>query len=451
MKGTVTIQLDFEISIGKTSIDEIIFQLKENRDPLMLVVLSSILSVYEAEIVKRLTEPRFPEERAGLGQHIRKGENSRTCGGRRMNPRGKRSRARRLSTVFGKWEHIPVEVECRRCGKRFAPLFSALKMERWQQDESNLERQVLESVIDTNYRRLREGLSVDVSLGGIHNYVVESGAGQVLEEEVIDDQWRGVMADGTGLKKSRGARGELRAVIGTNKHGRVVPLGTWVDTPWDVIETEVKKKVKENKGDLNFVYDGEPGLDGFLEGIVRGQQRCVWHGPRGLYHSLWEDGLKKMDMSGHMDKLQGLLGIEIPKSDYELVKDEDKLRLKDQYDNSRRELMSLIEEFDKKGYAKGATYLHNLARDIFRNVELWLKTGVIFPKTTSLLERVFRELGRRLKRIAWGWSDAGAAKLSQMILLKQYSREKWEKFWKEKMDICGNFKLVINSVSAELC
>ena len=66
--------------------------------------------------------------------------------------------------------------------------------------------------------------------------------------------------------------------------------------------------------------------------------------------------------------------------------------------------------------------MEKLSQRIFTNIELWLKTGVIAPKTTSMLERIFREIGRRIKRIAWGWSDDAATKISKMIILKKYSK-----------------------------
>jgi hypothetical protein len=166
---------------------------------------------------------------------------------------------------------------------------------------------------------------------------------------------------------------------------------------------------------LSFIYDGEPVLDDFLSDIAQ-SQRCAWHGPRGLYHCLWEDGLKKKDSQPHTDKLKHLIGIELPQTDYELLKNEDKQAVQDQYESSKAEVLELINVFKENGYYKGAAYLENLSQRIFTNVEIWLKTGVIAPKTTSLLERIFREIGRQVKRIAWGWADATVTKLSKMII-----------------------------------
>ncbi|MBC8456820.1 MAG: hypothetical protein H8D67_02340, partial [Deltaproteobacteria bacterium] len=85
-----------------------------------------------------------------------------------------------------------------------------------------------------------------------------------------------------------------------------------------------------------------------------------------------------------------------------------------------------------------------LSGQLFANIEIWLETGVIAPKTTSLLERVFREI-RRLKRIAWGWSDTAVTNFSKMLMIRQYSRDKWEQYWKDKLGIKGYFNIRIES------
>ncbi len=94
-----------------------------------------------------------------------------------------------------------------------------------------------------------------------------------------------------------------------------------------------------------------------------------------------------------------MIGIELP-DDFEILKEEDKEQVKTRYEKSKAEIKELVQTFYNKGYRHGASYLEKLSDRNFTNIELWLKTGVIAPKTTSLLERLFRELGRRLKKIA---------------------------------------------------
>ena len=452
MEQEIHITLRFNLAIGKVNLNEIVYRLKELRDPLMLRILEEILRGYDDLISERLSQTKiYPSKaRKGLGRHVRKGDpEGRFCRGRKIRKRGYRRRPRRFSTVFGKME-LPLRVaECRNCGAFYSPLLSALKVGQYARKEANFEHEVIEAVIDTNYRRLIDGRSIDISLGGIHNIVVGSDIDQTFQGPVSVEDLSAIMADGTGVKQQQGRKGELRAVIGITKGGCVEPLGSFTNTEWPEIERNIKERIKEAEPyNIPFIYDGEPGLDDFLSDVAD-SQRCTWHGPRGLYHCLWQDGLKKKDSKPETDKIKQLIGIELPEGDFEILKEEDKEQVKTKYESSKLEIKELIETFREKGYKHGTSYLENLSDRLFTNIELWLKTGIIAPKTTSLLERVFREIGRRLKRIAWGWSDKAVTNISKMIMIRQYSRDKWEQYWKEKLGIKGYFNIEI--LSAKLC
>lgn len=430
MEREITIALRFKLAIGEASLNEIVYRLKELRDPLMLQVLEQILKGYDDLICERLSQTKiYPSKaRKGLGRHFKRGDpDGRLCRGRKVRKRGYRKNLRHLATVFGKLKFPIRVVECCKCGAFYSPLLSALKVGRYARRESNFEHEVIEAVIDTNYRRLIQGRSIDISLGGIHNLVVGSDVDDLYQEPVSVEDLSAIMADGTGVKQYRGHKGELRAVVGVTTAGRVEPLGTFTNMEWSDIEKVIKDRIKQAKPfNIPFVYDGEPGLDDFLAEVAQ-SQRCTWHGPRGLYHALWEDGLKKKESQPAIDQLKHLIGIELPEGEFEILKEEDKEAVNIQYNASKIQIQELIETFRQKGYSHGASYLENLSDRLFTHIELWLKSGIVAPKTISLLERVFRELGRRLKKIAWGWSDRVATKLSKMILLKQYSRAKWEK------------------------
>ena len=80
-------------------------------------------------------------------------------------------------------------VQCCNCGAYHSPLLSALGVGRYARKETNLEHEVIEAVIDTNYRRLIDGRSIDISLGGIHNIVVGSDIDQKFQEPIpTEDQ-----------------------------------------------------------------------------------------------------------------------------------------------------------------------------------------------------------------------------------------------------------------------
>ena len=415
MEQKIHITLRFNLAIGKIGLNEIVYKLKEVRDSLMLKILQQVLTSYDDLISERLSRTDiYPsKDRKGLGR-LRRGE-------------------------------------CCNCGALYSPLLSALQIGRYSHNEMNLEHEVIESVIDTNYRRLIDGRFIDISLGGFHNIVVGSDIDKTFRKPVSAKDLSGIMADGTGVKQQKGCKGELRNVIGITKAGRVEPLGCFTNTSWPEIERIVKERIKEAElYKIPFIYDGEPGLDDFLSDIAE-SQRCTWHGPRGLYHALWEDGLKKKESQPETDKIKQLIGIELPEGDFEILKEEDKELVRTKYENSKSEIKDLIRTFCQKGYKKGASYLEKLSGRLFTNIELWLKTGVIAPKTTSLLERVFREIGRRLKRIAWGWSDKAVTNISELIMIRQYSRDEWEEYWKEKFGIKGYFDIKIITIKASAC
>ena len=454
MEQEIHITLRFNLATGKANLNEIVYELKELRDSLMLKILEEILRGYDDLISERLSRTdKYPSKaRKGLGRHLRRGDpQERFCRGRKIRKRGYRKNNRRFSTVFGKSDLRLRVAQCCNCGAYYSPLLSALKVGRYARREMNFEHEVIEAVIDTNYRSLIDGRSIDISLGGIHNIVVGSDIDQTFQEPVSVKDLSAIMADGTGVKQQKGRKGELRAVIGITKAGRVEPLGSFTNTEWPEIERNIKERIKEAEPyNIPFIYDGEPGLDDFLCDVAE-SQRCTWHGPRGLYHALWEDGLKKKESQPETDKIKQLIGIELPEGDFEILKEEDKEQVKSRYESSKSEIKELIKTFQEKGYRHGASYLENLSERLFTNIELWLKTGVISPKTTSLLERLFREIGRRLKRIAWGWSDKAVTNMSKMIMIRQYSREKWEQYWKEKLGIKGYFDIQFRSINLSPC
>lgn len=454
MEQGISITLQFKLAIGDVTLNEIVYRLKELRDDLMLQILEAILRAYDDLICERLSQTKiYPSKaRRGLGRHFKRGDpEGGLCRGRKVRKRGYRKHSRHLSTVFGKLK-LPIRVvECCKCGAFHSPLLSALKVGRYARKESNFEHEVIEAVIDTNYRRLIDGRSIDISVGGVHNLVVGSDVDKVYQEPVSLEDFSGILADGTGVKQYRGRKGELRAVVGVTNAGRVEPLGAFTNTEWSDIEQVIKERIEEAEPyNIPFVYDGEPGLDDFLAEVAE-SQRCTWHAPRGLYHALWEDGLKKKDSQPAIDKIKHLIGIELPEGDFKILKEEDKEPVKTQYNASKAQIQELIETFRQRGYTHGASYLKNLSDRLFTHIEMWLKSGVVAPKTISLLERVFREVGRRLKRIAWGWGDKAVTKLSKMILLKQYSRTKWEEYWKSKLGIEGHFHIEIASVQLSPC
>ena len=269
MEQEIHITLRFNLAIGKVNLNEIVYRLKELQNPLMLRILVGILRGYDDLISERLSQTKiYPSKaRKGLGRHIRKGDPAgRFCRGRKIRKRGYRKRPRQFSTVFGKLK-LPLRVvECRKCGAFYSPLLSALKVGLYERKEANFEQEVIEAVIDTNYRRLIKGRSIDISLGGIHNLVVGSDIDQVYQESVPLEGLSGIMADETGLKQYKGRKGELRTVIGVTNSGRVEPLGSFTNKDWSEIERFIKERIKKKKSPKNMISPSS--MTGSLDLII---------------------------------------------------------------------------------------------------------------------------------------------------------------------------------------
>jgi hypothetical protein len=152
---------------------------------------------------------------------------------------------------------------------------------------------------------------------------------------------------------------------------------------------------------------------------------------------LWEDGLKKADRKEYIKELAGLIRIELPKEDFEEIREEVKEEIEEKVSKSRESVKEMIEEFEKKGYKKASTYLKNAFEHLFTVVEKWLEIGYMPPRVISLLERVMREIGRRIKKIGASWSERGVLAVANVIVMRIYSPEQWRRYWANLMDIKG--------------
>lgn len=103
------------------------------------------------------------------------------------------------------------------------------------------------------------------------------------------------------------------------------------------------------------------------------------------------------------------------------------------------------------GYTKAKNFVENAKSQLYTYIESWLKTGDQNPKVTSLIERVMREIKRRIKKIGSGWSEAGAERMTRLILLRlSQTKNRWEDQWKSKLGTDANIKLTFLGVTSEI-
>ena len=57
-----------------------------------------------------------------------------------------------------------------------------------------------------------------------------------------------------------------------------------------------------------------------------------------------------------------------------------------------------------------------------------------------------REIGRRLKKIAFGWSESGAAKMARMVIARILNPTGWREHWEGRKKLGGNAIMIFQGV-----
>jgi len=364
--------------------------------------------------------------------------------------------ARRLRTSIGtihlRWRRL----RCTHCGRSFLPLREFLGLERYQSKTSELERIVTEVVAEQNYRRLSRELAligmIPVPKSTAHRWVALSDCDEIATGGKSAQE---LLADGTGYKRRPDAsagvnnHGELRVMLGVGPSGTVIPLGAWSGKSWEEIGQAIAPATAETGPIADvLVSDGEQGLAEGLAHLANDQQRCHWHQIHQLGYFMWRDKAPQDDRRAAQHQLAGIIGIELPRQDFKMVVEEDKSALEQTIAAAEEKLDELVAGLVSRGYHQAANYIRYAKDKLFTYVRLWLKCGLVSPRVSSLIERMMREIGRRLKRIAFGWSEAGAAKMARIIIKRITSAGEWNAHWHKKLRITGQVTLTYNGTHA---
>ena len=360
--------------------------------------------------------------------------------------------SRRIRTSIGDVLLHVRKVKCSVCGRSFAPLLRHVNIRKYQTKSNEFEQLVVETVSETSYRRGMEQLVRDgrnappfrtanswtlrTDCDEIQIPVDACGVVSTGSKETEHPSSLKIFADGTGFKgegqNGKARKGELKAVIGVNEEGDVLPLGTYTDKSWPEISQDWKdRKIRLPAGSM-LICDGELGLADAFADYVDDIQRCQWHTERDLYHAMRQDGGNTKSARPYQKRLAGIMSIELPKEDFQKVNEEDRKSLENRMTEAEGKVQGLIDELAARGYQKAADYLYKAKLGMFGYVRRWLRWGLVSPRASSLIERVMRELGRRIKRIAYGWSDKGVEKIARIILKRHSNPEEWRKYWEKR-------------------
>jgi hypothetical protein len=363
---------------------------------------------------------------------------------------------RTFRTSAGQVKILWHRLRCKVCGVCWIPLRTFLGIGPYRRKTSELEKMVAEVMSEQSYRRGSDHLhrigEIPVPRSTAHQWIMQSDCDEMSAKPESLDQ---LLADGTGFKRrfvpgtGQTNRGELCVLLGITPEGKTMPVGAWSGKSWEEIQTELKSQPQEQwpKADV-LVCDGEPGLAESLSSFVNDQQRCQWHATRDLNFTLWKDGVSKEERRSLQSDLAMVLGVEIPKEDLEPVTATDRKELESYVSDAEKYIETMIRRMNTKGYIQAAGYLGRMKEHLFTYMKRWLATGLVSPRVSSWIERVMREIARRLKRMAFGWSERGAQKMCRIVLKRFTDRAGWEAWWQKRLRLNGNVQLIFRGIKA---
>jgi len=391
---------------------------------------------------------------------IRSGIDCPHCQSSKLHRHGKTGR--KLKTSIGEVCLILSRLICSDCNKTFVPFNRLLDVNAQARKSREFEKLSLETVTNQSFRRsaknLNDTMGFSTAHTTLHRWFAKTDSTNMSVEHKVDF----LIADGTGFKKDKGDgdsnRGEIKILIGYSKTGEVIPFGAWTRASWKDIGKFVKSenhpseklKFKPIAGAL--ITDGEEELVRHLKKLALSHQRCLFHMTHELTPLLrYKDIVSKDEAIKISEELNELLYLDLPEQDADPLKSmEDKLRIEIKLKEMRKSIDDFINELRMLGYKKAKTFVENAKAQLFTYIENWIKTGISNPKVTSLVERIMREIKRRIKRMGYKWSEKGAEKMTRLILLQLSSTKHfWENHWNEKMGADGNIKLTFLGVSVD--
>lgn len=243
-------------------------------------------------------------------------------------------------------------------------------------------------------------------------------------------------------------------MIGINDKNEVVPLGAWCSESWRTVGNLIhkannpNKKLAPKKLANMLVADGEIGLNNGLQKLAHHRQRCLWHIPHELGPLMkYQEKAPEEEIKYALNQVHSIFQIDIPDKDFDQVEEKELIEMNEKIIACEMQMKLLAEYLETKGHSKASTYINNARNNLFTYLRYWMKTGVLTPKVTSKIERLMREINRRIKKFAFNWSEKGCAKITRLLLKLICDRKSWDNYWDHKMKLSGNIRLSFDGIS----
>lgn len=388
---------------------------------------------------------------------------------------GKRSK--KLYTGLGNFDFEWTSMRCKNCGSCHNPLKDFFGLDKYQKLTSEFEKICMETVARESFRKSTQTLKMHTPAKfnhrTLHRWLIQTESDEI---KVTHSDLNVLLADGTSYKKfvsqknltkknklneklglkpvEISKRGEVKILMGINTENEVVPLGAWTSHAWKTIGSFIHKANNQNKKIAPkkvaniLVADGEIGLNRGLKKLTHHQQRCLWHVPHELKPLMkYQDKAESEDIEYALNQVHSIFQIEIPETEFEKIETKELVELNQKIKDCETQMKLLSDYLEHKGYSQASTYVANARNNLFTYLRFWMKTGVVTPKVTSKLERLMREINRRIKKFAFNWREKGCAKITRIIIKLITDASSWENYWTEKMRLSGNIKLSFIGIS----
>jgi hypothetical protein len=394
-----------------------------------------------------------------------------------------RREKKKIMTAVGSVRYEWNRLRCKNCKTTVVPMRAILALKKYQSESFEFQKLACETVVQQSFRRSCKHLS---QIGGIR--IDRMKLHRILcraQADEIDANVRGkgvqyLIADGTGFpewkptktqadeaaetivvdtakakktSKVKERKSDLKVVIGLTAKHEMIPVGVWAKRSWKHVGEVVKKannhpKLKPKPIADILLCDGEEALINAMGPLAREIQRCQWHLTYEFFHLMKYQEKCETELSRALtDKLYDAVKLGIPETN-DL---EAKLKLKTLIFESEKALDKVINELKERGHYIAATYVENAKGKLFTFLRYWIQTGEVAPKVTSRIERLMRELGRRVKKIGFNWSAKGAARITRILLKILAANDLWENEWKKKLNLKNTVSLSLKGVYSMAC
>jgi hypothetical protein len=322
----------------------------------------------------------------------------------------KGKRRRKLMTSEGEINFMLQQVQCKNCKKIHRPLIRWLGLEPRQIITEELIDKSLEVAIHTSYKtasRLIKSLTgAKIGSRKIRDSMLKKGE-EIKKHQANEppQEFIAFCEDSTKVKTGTTKRGDdINIVYGIMGRKLMVNQKTGEIKrqllTGKILSVEVGNddKIKTQHKTKNVMSDGAGSVKKKAKykdkNIIF--HRCQWHLSRMLGFALYNDGLKtKKQRVPFVSKLA--------------------LIIKHSFKNYKKYYNELIQELKEREYLKAVKYLQNAEEEFYNTKEKPIMIDGIPLLANSPIERVMREIDRRIE-IGARWSKQGAEAITRVRL-----------------------------------